>query len=219
MITGYPRHFSVVSNVTNTPPSFVSSLRSSQIRDRFGGKLRASFSGGASLAPEVVDFVNALGIPVNNGYGLTETSPVCCSGFLGEPQKQVSGGCGVPLPGTRASIRSVADEKEVPDGTEGELWVAGPHIMQGYWNNKEATDDVIRVEVRSRSIRREEERSYEPRRRCAEKAQYSQCFGHFAPCAPRSLVAALLYSVHNISTANNLFLLLASLVARRSSPT
>jgi len=118
----------------------------SKIRDRFGGKLRASFSGGASLAPEIVDFVNALGIPVNNGYGLTETSPVCCSGFLGEPQKQVSGGCGVPLPGTRASIRSVVDETEVPDGTEGELWVAGPHIMQGYWNNKEATDDVIRVE-------------------------------------------------------------------------
>ena len=106
-------------------------------------RLRASFSGGASLAPEVVDFVNALGIPVNNGYGLTETAPVCASGFLGEPEKQVKGGeapklrrtsqysqltnaslnagCGVPLPGTRCSIRSVVDETEVPDGIEGEV--------------------------------------------------------------------------------------------------
>ncbi|GMH97164.1 hypothetical protein TrVE_jg7843 [Triparma verrucosa] len=118
----------------------------SKIRDRFGGRLRASFSGGASLAPEVMDFVNALGIPVNNGYGLTETSPVCASGFLGEPHKQVKGGCGVPLPGTRCSIRSIDDGSEVPDGTEGELWVAGNHIMQGYWNNEEATDEVIREE-------------------------------------------------------------------------
>ncbi|GMH80082.1 hypothetical protein TL16_g08395 [Triparma laevis f. inornata] len=118
----------------------------SKIRDRFGGRLRASFSGGASLAPEVMDFVNALGIPVNNGYGLTETSPVCASGFLGEPHKQVKGGCGVALPGTRCSIRSVADESEVEDGIEGELWVAGPHIMQGYWNNTEATEEVIREE-------------------------------------------------------------------------
>ena len=86
----------------------------SKIRDRFGGRLRASFSGGASLAPEVMDFVNALGIPVNNGYGLTETSPVCASGFLGEPHKQVKGGCGVPLPGTRCSIRSIDDGSEVP---------------------------------------------------------------------------------------------------------
>ena len=115
----------------------------SKIRDRFGGRLRASFSGGAALAPEVMSFVDALGIPVNNGYGLTETAPVCASAFLGEPWKNVKGGCGAPLPGTRCSIRDVNHFKEVEDGVEGELWVAGPHIMMGYWHNDEATEEVI----------------------------------------------------------------------------
>ena len=115
----------------------------SKIRDRFGGRLRAAFSGGAALAPEVMEFVDSLGIPINNGYGLTETSPVCASMYLGQPEKNYRGGIGAPLAGTRCSIRSVDGGEEVPDGVEGELWVSGPHVMMGYWYNKEATEEVF----------------------------------------------------------------------------
>eukprot|EP00048_Salpingoeca_helianthica_P022433 m.18212 g.18212 ORF g.18212 m.18212 type:complete len:685 (-) comp7317_c0_seq1:41-2095(-) len=116
-----------------------------KIYDRFGGRLRHATSGGSALATEIQDFFGDIGIPVLEGYGLTETSPVVITERYG-PTEFLQGGM-QPLPGTTVylcpSVPEGADPAEyaheLPPGKEGELCVSGPGVMQGYYNNPTAT--------------------------------------------------------------------------------
>lgn len=76
------------------------------------------------------------------GYGLTETSPVC---LVNVPNSKHVASCGVPCAVTQAKIVALGDEtaKGLPANETGELWVRGPQNMLGYINNKEATDDML----------------------------------------------------------------------------
>jgi long-chain acyl-CoA synthetase len=113
----------------------------SKIRDRFGGRMRHGFSGGSACPAEVVRFMDSLGIPICEGYGLTETSPIIT---LNVPESRVVGSVGRPLGGVTVYI--VDDKgKPVAPGEEGELCCVGPNVMKGYYNNKEATDEVISI--------------------------------------------------------------------------
>lgn len=113
----------------------------SKIRDRFGGNLRLGFSAGAACPSEVITFMDALGIPVCEGYGLTETSPIIT---VNVPGKRTVGSVGSPIGGVKVYI--VDEEgKPIADGEEGEVCCTGPNVMRGYYNNKEATDEVISV--------------------------------------------------------------------------
>lgn len=104
-----------------------------------GGQLRIAVSGGGSLPDHVDETLIGLGIPLINGYGLTETSPVVSVRL---PGKNRSGTIGPALPETTVEIRN-EDGQGLPHGEIGVIWIQGPGVMQGYYNNPERTRAVI----------------------------------------------------------------------------
>jgi long-chain acyl-CoA synthetase len=100
----------------------------SKIREGTGGKLRLVFSGGAPLAKELAEFFWAIGVPIYQGYGLTETSPVLTSNY---PNNRM-GSSGIPIPNVELRIAE-----------DGEILAKGPCIMQGYYKSAEATREVL----------------------------------------------------------------------------
>jgi long-chain acyl-CoA synthetase len=104
-------------------------LVAQKILDRMGGRLRVAISGGAALAPEISRVFVGLGLPVVQGYGLTETSPVVTGNRL---DNNFPDSVGQP-------IRDV----QVRLGEQSVLMVKGPNVMLGYWNNPQATRDMI----------------------------------------------------------------------------
>ena len=105
------------------------------ILKNLGGKLRIAVVGGAPSAPEMIRGFMQLGIPVLEGYGLTETSPVLT---LNPPDAPKPGSIGKPLPNVEIRIDS-PNENGI-----GEIVARGPNIMQGYYNNPAATAEAIR---------------------------------------------------------------------------
>jgi len=104
-----------------------------------GGRLRIAVSGGGSLPDHVDQTLLGLGIPLINGYGLTETSPVVSVRLPGQNR---CGTIGPALPETTVEIRD-EDGRKLPDGEIGVIWIHGPGVMQGYYRNPERTDAVI----------------------------------------------------------------------------
>jgi len=101
-----------------------------KLRARMGGRLRLLVSGGAPLSPDIAYFFYAAGLPILEGYGLTETSPVLC---LNSSERPKIGTVGPPLDGVEVRI-----------GAEGEILGKGAGIMQGYWNDPASTAAVLR---------------------------------------------------------------------------
>jgi long-chain acyl-CoA synthetase len=107
--------------------------------------IRACFSGAAPLPVAVAEkFRDITGGRLVEGYGLTETSPVThINPIYG---KAKFGTIGLPIPDTDCKIVDLDDpEKEVESGQEGELCIAGPQVMEGYWNRPDETADMIRT--------------------------------------------------------------------------
>lgn len=102
----------------------------------------ACISGSSSLPYEIQEqFEEKTGGKLVEGYGLTETSPVTHANFLWE--KRIHGSIGVPWPDTDSKIVDMETREELPIGEVGEVVVKGPQVMIGYWNNREATDEVL----------------------------------------------------------------------------
>jgi long-chain acyl-CoA synthetase len=104
----------------------------SKVLERLGGRLRFTISGGAPLAREVAEFFDIVGLPILQGYGLTETSPVIAANRLDANRL---GSVGQVLPGVEARI-----------AVDGEIMVRGPNVMKGYWGRPEATAETIDAE-------------------------------------------------------------------------
>lgn len=119
--------------------NILNSLVLSKIRARFGGRLRNGFVGGAACPSEVTSFMDSIGIPVCEGYGLTETSPIIS---MNSPQYRKLGTVGRPIGGVTVYLIG-EDGKEVPTGEVGEICCVGPNVMRGYYQNEEATKQVI----------------------------------------------------------------------------
>ncbi len=108
-----------------------------QVHETFGGKLEMIICGGAALNQDIIDFFDAIGITVLNGYGITECAPlVSCN----RNEWQKNGSVGLPIIGEEVRIYE-PDEKG-----EGEICVKGPNVMLGYYEEPEATAAVIDAE-------------------------------------------------------------------------
>ena len=100
-----------------------------KIKSQFGGCLKTFVSGGGALDKEVGVFLNAIGLPTLQGYGLTESSPVVSCNPINDIRVDT---VGPPFKGNKVKIAE-----------DGEILVKGENVMLGYWNNKEETNKVI----------------------------------------------------------------------------
>ena len=101
-----------------------------KIRNQFGGNLQAFVSGGGALDQNIGEFLNAIGLPTLQGYGLTEASPVVSCNLPDLVKVETVG------PPFRTNIVKIAED--------GEILIKGENVMLGYWNLKEETDKVIK---------------------------------------------------------------------------
>ena len=101
-----------------------------KIKNQFGGNLKAFVSGGGALDKEVGSFLNAIGLPTLQGYGLTETSPVVSCNPIDDIRVETVG------PPFKGNLVKLADD--------GEILVKGENVMLGYWKNEKETDKVLK---------------------------------------------------------------------------
>ena len=101
-----------------------------KIKAQFGGSLKAFVSGGGALDKEVGEFLNSIGLPTLQGYGLTETSPVVSCNLISDIRIDTVG------PPFSGNLVKIADD--------GEILVKGENVMLGYWNNKDETNKVLK---------------------------------------------------------------------------
>jgi len=101
-----------------------------KIKKQFGGKLKAFVSGGGALDQKIGEFLNSIGLPTLQGYGLTETSPVVSCNIPGKIKIETVG------PPFKTNQVKIAED--------GEILVKGENVMLGYWNMKKETDDIIK---------------------------------------------------------------------------
>jgi len=101
-----------------------------KVKKQFGGNLKAFVSGGGALDKEIGEFLNAIGLPTLQGYGLTETSPVVSCNPIHKIRVET---VGPPFKGNQVKIAE-----------DGEILVKGENVMLGYWNKKEDTEKVLK---------------------------------------------------------------------------
>ncbi|MEK9752873.1 MAG: long-chain fatty acid--CoA ligase [Rhodospirillaceae bacterium] len=127
---GRKRHFGErLGLVEKLQDAVLDKLVRDKVRQRFGGRLKALVSGGAPLNPDIGLFFTALGLRILQGYGQTETAPVVS---VNRPNLVKMHTVGPPLLATQVKIAA-----------DGEILVAGDLVMQGYWNNEQATRETI----------------------------------------------------------------------------
>ena len=101
-----------------------------KIKHQFGGNLQAFVSGGGALDKSIGEFLNAIGLPTLQGYGLTEASPVVS--------------CNLPNNIKVETVGPTFSTNQVKIAQDGEILVKGENLMLGYWNNKEETEKTIK---------------------------------------------------------------------------
>lgn len=121
--------FDIMFATAKFMPMFMRRMMFKSIIDGFGGKFKCFMSGGAPLETDIAEFFERVGIPVFEGYGLTETSPVISTN---EYKHHKIGTVGVPLPSVTVKLSE-----------QGEIMVKGPNVMQGYYGKPEITAEVI----------------------------------------------------------------------------
>ena len=119
--------FTLIENMINF---ICEKLVRKKIKNQFGGNLKTFISGGGALDKEVGSFLNAIGLPTLQGYGLTETSPVVSCNSIEDIRVETVG------PPFKGNVVKIADD--------GEILVKGENVMLGYWKNEEETNKVLK---------------------------------------------------------------------------
>ena len=101
-----------------------------KVKNQFGGNLKAFVSGGGALDREIGEFLNSIGLPTLQGYGLTETSPVVSCNPIHNIKIET---VGPPF-----------EDNEVKIAEDGEILVKGENVMLGYWNQEKETNKIIK---------------------------------------------------------------------------
>ena len=109
---------------------FCEKLVRRKIKNQFGGNLKAFVSGGGALDQKIGEFLNSIGLPTLQGYGLTEASPVVS--------------CNIPGKIKIETVGPPFKTNEVKIAQDGEILVKGENVMLGYWNMKKETDDILK---------------------------------------------------------------------------
>jgi len=118
----------------NLPWRIADRILLSKVRDKTGGRLRFCVTGGAGLNPRIMEFFWAMGVPIYEGYGLTETSPILTLNRLGRVRP---GYVGTPV------LKTWNGRPFLKLAEDGEILCQGPNVMQGYWRQEEATREVF----------------------------------------------------------------------------
>jgi len=124
------------------PARIADSVVFGKIREAMGGRFRGSISGGGALPAHVDEFFNIIGIPVYEGYGMTECAPIISVRTEG---RIIQGSVGFVPNGTEVAILNDKGER-VRTGEKGVIHVRGPQVMKGYYKNAEATEKTINKE-------------------------------------------------------------------------
>jgi long-chain acyl-CoA synthetase len=148
------------SFITGVNTLFVALMQRSEFSDVDFSQLKGAMGGGMAVQRAVSDDWEAItGLPIIQGYGLTETSPVICGNPL--TATGFNGSVGVPLPSTDVAI---FDDKNnpLPIGEVGEICARGPQVMQGYWQRPEATEEIMFGDgwIRTGDVGRMDEKGY-----------------------------------------------------------
>ena len=114
-----------------------------KVREATGGEIKQMISGGGALPRHIDNFFEIIGVQILQGYGLTETSPVT---HVRRPWRNLIGASGQPLPATEAKIVDPETKAPLPVEKRGLVLLKGPQIMQGYYQNLEATAKAIDAE-------------------------------------------------------------------------
>ncbi|MBE9219969.1 AMP-dependent synthetase/ligase [Dolichospermum flos-aquae] len=111
-----------------------------KVREATGGKIKHVISGGGALPKHIDNFFEIVGVEILQGYGLTETSPVTNAR---RPWRNLRGSSGQPIAGTEVKIVNPETRQPLPAGERGLVLLKGPQIMQGYYQNPQATNKAI----------------------------------------------------------------------------
>ena len=132
------------------PTVFISLLNHPRVGESGLEHVRQFNSGGAPCPVEVLEaFERRIGRPLNEGYGLSETSPVTHS--TAQLGRRKFGSIGLPVPDTDVKVVDVeTGTREMPFGESGELCISGPQVMKGYWNKPEESAQVLRTDASGR---------------------------------------------------------------------
>ncbi|HYK90424.1 MAG TPA: AMP-binding protein [Acidobacteriota bacterium] len=130
--------FSVITGVNTL---YKALLENPELKEVDTSRLKFAVSGGMAVQRSVAQrWQETMGVPLIEGYGMTETSPVVSINPLNAVE--FSGNIGLPIPSTEVSIRD-EDDRELSTGQMGEICVRGPQVMKGYWNMPDETDRVV----------------------------------------------------------------------------